>query len=218
MTKDDLVKKPIYIAHVREDGELASAIAEGLKTQGCEDVRRSVHKRSSIVSPRELSELDALAKQHLRKLRGPEPVEMDSRVFLSYAREDEHDVRRFHLELVRMGLDTFFDQSDIFGIYMGENWSARVFKELSLCCSMAFFLSPHSVQSTMAGFEIGFFIERKSCRSGVFLAIISMYETDTTHFERAGIPIVEYYKMTAKEAAERFIHEMVTFYRNEPGH
>jgi hypothetical protein len=140
-------------------------------------------------------------------------MQMEERVFISYASEEYADVFRFHLELLRMGMFTWFDQSELMGIRLGEDWVERTFEMLSSCCSMAFFLSPHSAQSDVVSYEVGFFTERIRVRSGIFLAIVLLHKMDVEYFKQQGIPIIEFYRLTAKDAAEQFIYEMSAYYQ-----
>jgi hypothetical protein len=216
----------IYIAHSPGDSKLAAALADGLSDQGAEVLTTAQRKdlagvadpvldtperdRTKVADPA----LEAAARHYLKKLKGPEPMQMERRIFLSYAREDSNHVREFHLELLGMGLLTFMDKSEICGIYASENWIARIFHELSTCCSMAFFLSPHSLQSIPVGYEVGFFLERMKVRSGVFFAVIMLHALDVDHFRQLGIPIIELYRLSPRDAAEEFVDSMVAFYRN----
>jgi hypothetical protein len=95
-----------------------------------------------------------------------------------------------------------------------------MFEMLSTCFCMAMFLSPYSIQSAIVGYEVGFFIERMRIRSGVCLAIVLLQPMDTEDFRQQGIPVIEFYRLTAKDAADQFMRELVAFYQrnqNSPG-
>lgn len=163
-----------------------------------------------------IKELEQRAQPYLQMLRGPDPMRMEQRVFLSYSRKDIADVYPFHLELLKTGLRTFFDQSISMGIYITENWMDKVLQMLSTCCAMAVCWSPNLNNSAVASFEIGFFLERIKARSGVFIAVILLHKQPKMgQALNLYVPVIELYKIGAEGAADQFIKKMVEFYQKQ---
>lgn len=212
MNEQDLPKH-VHLSHAPADSHLASSLAEGLKKAGFAVVSRTIQPRGRSDDSVEAEEFRRRAQPYLKKLKGPDPLEMDLRVYLSYATEDFEDVFRFHLELLRMGMFTFLDQSEIMGIHMGEDWMKCILQNLSTCCSLACFLSPHSLQSAFMGHEVSFFLERMRLRSGCFLCVVLMQKMEIGALGDLGVPVIEFYRLSAKDAAKQFVDHMVEFYQ-----
>jgi hypothetical protein len=215
MKKRD-IPKAIYIAHAPADSHFASALAEGVKEHGLE-VGRTVQRRGRADDPALAEKFRKRAQPYLDELRGPRPMEMDFSVFLSYAREDFDDVFRFHLRLLEMGMVTFLDRSVATGVPFGKDWVDGILEKLTTCCSMAFFLSPHSIQSEFVSYEVRFFIERMKVRSGAFLATILLEKMDAEALRNHGAVVIDFYRMSAKDAADQYIRELLKFCDKENG-
>ena len=170
---------------------------------------------NEINDPELSPEVEKVAQRYLNKLKGSEPMEMERRVFLCYSRKDYDEVWKFHLAILGSGLHSFFDQSELMGIRLGENWMERIFEMLSKCTTMAYFLTPHSIQSDFIRYEVGFFIERIRIRSGAFFAIVLLQDMEIGSLKELNVPIIEYYKMSAEDAVHQLIKEMISFYGRE---
>jgi TIR domain len=224
----------ISLVHAPADREFVAMVAEGLRGQGAEVVHppgqvpadgesgtakalrvdRSVQTNELAVGTDPLFE--EKARRYLRKLKEPEPLEMEARVFLSYASEDAEAVRKFRGELSSVGVRTFLDQCRLrsSGIPAGVDWRESILSALSRCCAMALFLSPQSIRSAIVAYELGFFLERMQVRAGVFLGVVLLHETEADDLRQLGIPAIEFYTVGAKSAAAAFAREMVAFYTN----
>jgi hypothetical protein len=205
-TRGDIV----HLIHEPHETALAASVAARLRDNGIAADRRtavSVETVPDHVARR----LDQTARDHLRII-DTQPVENDERVFISYAREDEPEARLFHLALLREGMFTSFDQSETScGILASEDWMEWIFRRLSSCWALACFFSEAAKVSTFVNHELGFFLERMK-RHNVPCIFVLPHEINVDALRSSNARIIEFYKMSATQAACAFIEEMARFF------
>ncbi len=202
----------IHLVHEPDEAKLAASLAVRLRDQGiAADRRTSVLPQE--VSAHEIQRFSDTARKYLRLLE-QQPVENDERVFISYAREDEAEAREFHLALLSQGVLTSFDQSETScGILLNENWMEWIFHRLSSCMALACFFSEAAKVSVAFNHELGFFLERMK-RHNVPCIFVLPHEIDVSALRNANARIIEFYKLPARQAADKFIRELVNFFKS----
>lgn len=213
MAKEEKRNLHFYLIHAPEDRELTSFIAESLRSVGAEVHGRTCWKREYGFDEGETARLQELCRDHLRRMDEFQPMKMKLQLFLSYAHEDLHDVRRFSEELTRLGLNTWMDDKDL---ALGDDWIDQVFQALVSCSGIILVFSRNCLMSDVVGHEIGFFLERMSRQEGIFLCTVLLDKLGFGDFEkylRQHTLLIDLYKMTTEDAARLLIEKVVEFYK-----
>jgi hypothetical protein len=204
--EEDEKQLGIFLTGFEEDGPFIRAVAAALEAMGHEtELPARLEDYPGVVS-----ELKKRARRILREMKGPQPLEMELRIFLSFSSHDAAIVREFGHELGHRGMRFWNFTSSMFGF--GPYWIEGELKALSTCSGFTAFLSKSSLESVQVGFEIDFILERISCRSGIFFCIVLLEELPLQLPEP--IPVIDLSKTGVAEAAKMFIEKAVTFYRS----
>ncbi|HEX2618562.1 MAG TPA: TIR domain-containing protein [Phototrophicaceae bacterium] len=116
---------------------------------------------------------------------------IESRVFISYSRDDEKFVKRLAALLVKQGINIWLDLEAISG---GSNWSTSIQQGLKACSLMLLVLSPESMASSNVQDEWQYFMDQKKS-----IIPIRLKPTEL-HFQLQRIQYVDFHERDFNQA------------------